>query len=157
MVYDETTLSNAKLYFSPDLLKYEDDKDNVFHAEWIKNNILLPCLDVVNLISNKNTKTHQVFHTHLCYSKGDLTVRIKECVMHNLVADMIKTRNRNRFPVLTAANTDGQKRNVDEIKAKIRKFNCQYNQDSELIWGAKQDLYTVSIQAIPYMIERYIE
>ncbi len=59
MVFDETTLTNAKLFFSPDLLKYEDDKDNVFHAEWIKNNILLPCLDVVNLISNKNTKTQK--------------------------------------------------------------------------------------------------
>jgi hypothetical protein len=144
-------------FFSPDLLKYEDDKDNVFHAEWIKNNILIPCLDIVNLISNKNTKTHQVYQTHLCYSKGDLTVCIKECVMHNCVADMIKTIIRNGFPVLTAANTDVQKLNIDEIKAKIRKFNSQYNQDSELIWGAKQDLYTVFFQAIPYMIERYIE
>ena len=157
MVFDETTLTNAKLFFSPDLLKYEDDKDNVFHAEWIKNNILLPCLDVIQLISTKNTKTHQVFQTHLCYSKGDLTVRIKECVMHNLVADMIKTIIRNGFPVLTAANTDVQKQNIDEIKATIRKFNSQYNQDSELIWGAKQDLYTVFFQAIPYMIERNIE
>jgi hypothetical protein len=122
MVYDETTLSDAKLFFSPDLLKYEDDKDNVFHAEWIKNNILIPCLDVVNLISNKNTKKHQVFQTHLCYSKGDLTVHIKECLMHNCVADMIKTIIRNGFPVLTAANTDVQKLNIDEIKAKIRKI-----------------------------------
>ncbi len=80
-------------------------------------------------------------------------MRIKECVMHNLVADMIKTIIRNGFPVLTAANTDIQKQNIDEIKATIRKFNSQYNQDSELMWGAKQDLYTVFFQALPYMIE----
>jgi hypothetical protein len=125
--------------------------------EWIKNNILIPCLDVVNFISNKKTKTHQVFQTRLCYSKIDLTVCIKECVLHNCVADMIKTIIRNGFPVLTAPNTDVQKLNIDEIKAKIRKFNCQYNQDGKLIWGARQDLYTVFFQAIPYMIECHIE
>jgi hypothetical protein len=70
---------------------------------------------------------------------------------------MIKTIIRNGFPILTAPNTDVQKLNIDEIKAKIRKFNCQYNQDGKLIWGARQDLYTAFFQAIPYMIERHIE
>ena len=73
MVFDETTLTNAKLFFSPDLLKYEDDKDNVFHAEWIKNNILLPCLCEYTYILGALAKIHSGTLERSKQTRGDST------------------------------------------------------------------------------------
>jgi hypothetical protein len=152
MIHDEDTLKRAIVFFSADKLPYvEEDKRNIFHPDWIKQNIIQPCSDVIDLLTDESSKTHQIFATHCGLAFPFITKRIKESILYAMTSEIIKTIVSNGYPALCLTETDKQRDQICQIKQEISKMN---NED---IWPVEQDLYTVFLQAIPYIIEKNIE
>ena len=67
MIHDNKLLDNAILFLSEDKIPYEESRLNVFHHDWILNNILNPCVDVYNLLGNDKSNTYKIFNERLGY------------------------------------------------------------------------------------------
>jgi len=151
MIHDQESLQNAIIFFSADKLPYvEDDKRNVFHPDWIKNNIIIPCMDVYDLLSLETSATHKIFMAHCGLSKVDIRKRIKESILYCMTSDIIKAILSNGWPLDFIAATNNQQHRINMIKSKIQ----QLNRDE--VWPVQQDVFTVFFQAIPYIIENNI-
>lgn len=152
MIHDDTSLDNAILFLSADKIPYEESKLNVFHHDWILNNILYPCVDVYNLVGNEASKTHKIFNEHLGYKRSDLRKRFKESILYSMASSIVKVLINNPWPpTFIKGNTQLQKCRIQEIQRRIRAYNEQNT------WGVDQDLYTIFLQGIPYMIEKNVE
>lgn len=152
MVHDDTTLNNALVFFSADTLPYvESDERNIFHPTWIKQNILLPTMDIFHLLSNENSQTNNIFMAHYGYSKPELKKRIQESIMHSMVAEIVKTIIRHGYPTTFTPGNTQQEKNINDIKSKIAEINRQNR------FHVEQDLYTVFFQTIPFIIELNID
>ena len=152
MIHDEDTLKKAIVFFSADKLPYvEEDKRNIFHPDWIKQNIIQPCSDVIDLLTDDSTKTHAIFATHCGLAFPFITKRIKESILYAMTSAIINTIVTNGYPADCLTSTGPQRDRIRQIKQEISKMN---NED---IWPVEQDLYTIFLQAIPYIIEKNIE
>jgi len=109
MIHDEDTLKRAIVFFSADKLPYVDqDKWNVFHPDWIKNNIIQPSMDVVDLLTNEATKTHQIFATQCGFSMPFISKRIKESILYAMTSEIIETIVSNGYPPVFLSDTNDQ-------------------------------------------------
>jgi hypothetical protein len=77
MIHDNTSFENAILFLPADTIPYKESRLNVFHHDWILNNILNPCVDVYNLLGNDKSKTYRIFNEHLGYKQSDLRKRLR--------------------------------------------------------------------------------
>jgi len=136
------------LFLSADKIPYEESRLNVFHHDWFLNNILYPCVDVYNLLGNDESKTYRIFMEHLGYKRVDLRKRFKESILYNMASSIINILVNNPWPpTFIKGNTTLQKLWIHEIQNRIKSYN------DENRWKVTQDIYTVFLQGIPYMIE----
>jgi len=152
MIHDKTSLNNAVLFLSADKIPYKESRLNVFHHDWILNNILYPCVDVYNLLGNDESKTYKIFMEHLGYKRVDLRKRFKESILYNMASSIINILVNNPWPpTFIKGNTTLQKLRINEIQNRFKSYN------DENRWKVTQDIYTVFLQGIPYMIEKNVE
>ena len=151
-IHDKTSLNNAILFLSADKIPYEESRLNVFHHDWFLNNILYPCVDVYNLLGNDESKTYKIFMEHLGYKRVDLRKRFKESILYSMASSIIRVLVNNPWPpTFIKGNMTLQKLWINEIQNRIKSYN------DENRWNVHQDIYTVFLQGIPYMIEKNIE
>jgi hypothetical protein len=149
MIHDNKSLDNAVLFLSADKIPYEESKLNVFHHDWILNNILNPCVDVYNLLGNDKSNTYKIFYEHLGYKRSDLRKRFKESILYSMASSIINVLVNNPWPpTFVKGNMTLQKLRINEIQSRIKSYN------DENRWNVHQDIYTVFLQGIPYMIEK---
>jgi hypothetical protein len=108
-------------------------------------------MDVIDLLTNEATKTHQIFAAQCGLSMPFISKRIKESILYAMTSDIIKTIVSNEYPPVFLSDTNDQRQQIGSIQQQISKMN------SEDIWPVEQDLYTVFFQAIPYIIEKNID
>jgi hypothetical protein len=143
MIHDNKSLDNAILFLSTDKIPYEESKLNVFHQDWIMNNILNPCVGLYNLLGNDKS---------LGYKRSDLRKRFKESILDSMASSIINVLVNNPWPpTFIKGNTTLQKLRINEIQSRIKSYN------DENRWNIHQDIYTVFLQGFPYMIEKNIE
>jgi hypothetical protein len=124
MIHDKTSLNNAILFLSADKIPYEESRLNVFHYDWILNNILYPCVDVYNLLGNDESKTYKIFMEHSGYKRVDLRKRFKESILYNMASSIINILVNNPWPpTFIKGNTTLQKLWIHEIQNRIKSYN----------------------------------
>ena len=87
MIHDEDTLKRAIVQ----QINYLIYKRNIFHPDWIKQNIIQPCSDVIDLLTDESSKTHQIFATHCGLAFPFITKRVKESILYAMTSEIIKT------------------------------------------------------------------
>jgi len=141
MIHDEDMLKRAIVFFSADKLPYVDeDKRNVFHPDWIKNNIIQPSMDVIDLLTNEATKTHQIFATQCGLSMPFISKRIKESILYAMTSEIIKPIVSNGYPPVFLSDTNDQRQQIGSIQQQISKMN------SEDIWPVEQNFIQFSFK-----------
>jgi len=110
------------------------------------------CIDVYNLLGNDKSKTHKIFNEHLGYKRSDLRKRFKESILYSMASSIINVLVSNPWPpTFIKGNMTLQKLRINEIKNRIKSYN------DENRWNVNQDIYTVFLQGIIYMIEKNVE
>jgi hypothetical protein len=110
MVHDNKSLDNAILFLSADKIPYEESKLNVFHHDWILNNILYPCVDVYHLLGNDKSNTYKIFIEHFGYKRSDLRKHFKESILYSMASSIINKLVNNLWPpTFIKGNTTLQK------------------------------------------------
>jgi hypothetical protein len=98
MIHGKTLLNNAILFLSSDKIPYKESRLNVFHHDWILNNILNPCVDVYNLLGNDESKTNKIFMEHVGYKRVDLRKRFKESILYSMASSIVNVLVSNPWP-----------------------------------------------------------
>jgi hypothetical protein len=98
MIHDKTSLNIAILFLSTDKIPYKESRLNVFHHDWILNNILYPCVDVYNLLGNDESKTYKIFMEQLGYKVVDLRKCFKESILYSMASSTINVLVSNPWP-----------------------------------------------------------
>jgi uncharacterized phosphosugar-binding protein len=79
-----------------------------FSSRLDKNNIIQPSMDVVDLLTNEATKTHQIFATQCGFSMPFISKRIKESILYAMTSEIIETIVSNGYPPVFLSDTNDQ-------------------------------------------------
>jgi len=147
-IYDDLTLNNLKIYFSPDSIKDSRDSPSpLYNPSWIKNYILIPCMTVYDIFNQPAAKAREIYIKECIGNRNLLLKRSKESILHKLTATFIDIIITNGEPEVTSTT-----QNMLDIKEYISKQNTDEN-----IAGFTEDYYTLFFTSIPQIIEGNVE
>jgi glycerol-3-phosphate O-acyltransferase len=119
----------------------------IFEPDWLKSYIVLPCMNVHDLVNTAEAKTRQIFVENYIGTRLMLMKRVKESILNKLTSSIIDIIEAFGYPPDTTAENE----NMNEINYHLQQMNSSGNESFE------QNLYTLFFAAIPHIIESNVE
>jgi len=136
-----------KVFFSPDCIADTRNRTSeIFEPDWLKSYIVLPCMNVHDLVNTAEAKTRQIFVENYIGTRLMLMKRVKESILYKLASSIIDIIVAYGYPPDTTAENE----NMNEFKDHLQQMNNSGNESFE------QNFYTF-FAAIPHIIESNVE